>query len=148
MTPVAAEDLIAALRQKGLRVTRPRRAVCEALVSSRGEHLTAADIHARAAASVDAAVDQSTVYRTLDTLEEAGLLTHTHLGHGALVYHLAAEEPHVHLVCNRCGRAIGVPESDLAGFFDELTRLTGFAADPIHVAIAGICGECRASTAG
>ncbi len=146
MTPVATDELIEALRERGLRITRPRRAVCEALVGSRGEHLTATDIHRRAVEAVGAGVDPSTVYRTLETLEEAGLVTHTHMGHGALVYHLAAEAPHQHLVCGRCGRTVGVPESELGAFFDELTRLTGFVADPIHVALSGTCAECLAET--
>ena len=41
----------------------------------------------------------STIYRTLELLEQLGLVTHTHLGHGAPRYHLAAEAEHVHLVC-------------------------------------------------
>lgn len=142
---VTTEDLVAALRGQGLRVTTARRAVCGVLVGSHGEHLSAADIHERTQAAAGAAIDQSTVYRTLDTLEDAGLVTHTHMGHGALVYHLAEEAPHQHLVCSGCGRTIGVPATQLRRFFGEITRLTGFVADPTHVAFSGRCADCVAS---
>ena len=54
-------------------------AVCEVLVAAPREHLRAADIAQRAGTPMDL----STVYRTLDTLEEHGLVEHVHLGHGA-----------------------------------------------------------------
>ena len=57
-------------------------------------------------------VNISTVYRTLELLEELGMVTHTHLGHGAPRYHLAAEAKHVHLVCANCGQITEVrPEA-------------------------------------
>ena len=58
-----------------------------------------------------AGVNISTVYRTLELLEELGLVTHTHLGHGAPTYHAATDEDHLHLVCRDCGEII---ETDVA----------------------------------
>lgn len=136
------DDLIGALRRQGLRVTGARRAVCSILVDSHGEHLTAAAIHGLVEAAERRPIDQSTVYRTLDTLEGAGLLTHTHLGHGALVYHLAAEAPHQHLMCRTCGRSIGVAAGELDPFYRRITDLTGFIADPTHGVIWGWCDDC------
>jgi Fur family ferric uptake transcriptional regulator len=138
----SVDDLVAALRLRGLRVTGPRRSVCATLVDSHGEHLTAADIHRRVEEAEGRPIDQSTVYRTLDTLEGVGLLTHTHLGQGALVYHLAAEAPHQHLMCRRCGRSIGVPATQLEPFYTEITALTGFVPEPIHGVIWGLCAGC------
>ncbi len=140
----AAIHMIQALRDDGLRVTTARRAVCEVLAESQGEHLSAADVLERVARSPDISVDQSTIYRTLETLERAGLITHTHFGQGPLVYHLADEPPHQHLVCISCGRAEGIPESELRSFFDEITTRTGFVPDPTHMALSGRCAECAA----
>ena len=56
-------------------------------------------------------VNISTVYRTLELLEELGLVTHAHLGHGAPTYHAAAGDDHLHLVCRVCGAVI---ETDVA----------------------------------
>ena len=58
-------------------------------------------------------VSLSTIYRTLEALDEAGLVTHAHLHHGSPTYHSVDEEPHVHLVCTalRCHR----PAADVGG---------------------------------
>jgi Fur family ferric uptake transcriptional regulator len=143
-----AEQMVTALRDQGLRITAARRAVCRILADSQGEHLTAADIYDRTSAIDDLTVDQSTVYRTLETLEESGLVQHTHMGHGALVYHLAAEPPHQHLVCAGCGRTMAVPEAELSSFFTAIAAATGFVPDPTHVALSGLCPDCAEPRSG
>ncbi len=140
-----ADRLLDALRTEGLRITQARRAVCGVLATAPGEHLSAADILERA--RVHGAIDQSTVYRTLETLELSGLITHTHIGHGALVYHLADEPPHQHLVCVRCDATAAVPESELTSFFARLGETTGYVLDPTHVALSGLCPDCAATEA-
>ncbi len=139
---IAAETLIEALRSQGLRITRSRRAVCAIVAASHGEHLTAASILERVEADPEAKADQSTVYRTLDALQEAGLLVHSHLGHGPAVYHLASEASHQHVVCSRCGATASVPASGLSRWLEELRESTGFEVDPTHFAVTGICGNC------
>lgn len=141
-----ADKMVQALRDQGLRITAARRAICTILADSHAEHLTAADIFDRADAIAELSVDQSTVYRTLETLEDSGLVQHTHMGHGALVYHLADDPPHQHLVCADCGRTMAVPEAELASFFTGITEATGFVPDPSHVALSGLCPECAAAS--
>ena len=48
------------------------------------------------------AVNISTVYRTLELLEELGLVRHAHITDRAPTYHSAAAPEHVHLVCREC----------------------------------------------
>ena len=50
-------------------------------------------------------VDVTTVYRTLELLEELGLVRHAHLGHGAPSYR-PAEDEHIHVVCHACGSVV------------------------------------------
>jgi Fur family ferric uptake transcriptional regulator len=133
--------LIEALRRSGLRVTAARRAICEVIAASHGEHLDAAAIHARVSAT-GINVDQSTVYRSLDALEDAGLLTHTHLGHGAAVYHLSEEAAHQHFVCSECGATVAIPAAAISDFLSEVETQTGFVVDPSHFAIGGRCAAC------
>jgi len=135
---VSADELVAALRSAGLRATAPRRAVCRVVAESHGEHLTASVITDR----LRGAADQSTVYRTLDALEVAGVLTHTHLGHGPSVYHLAGDPPHQHLVCERCGTAVEVGAADLERAVAAITARSGFVLDPGHFALSGLCARC------
>ena len=80
---VTAERLLDVLRTDRLRIIEALRAICGVIARSHGDHLTAATILEQANAGGTTSVDQSTVYRPLETLEEAGILTHTHLGHGA-----------------------------------------------------------------
>ena len=90
------------LRSRGYRVTPQRQLVLEAVKAV--DHATPEEICARVRETARG-VNISTVYRTLELLEELGMVTHTHLGHGAPTYHLAAEADHVHLVCRDCGRS-------------------------------------------
>jgi Fur family ferric uptake transcriptional regulator len=140
-----AEALIDVIRARGRRVTAPRRAICEVIAADHGGHLTAAGILEAVRDRGSTSIDQSTVYRTLEVLEEAGILTHSHLGHGASVYHLSEEASHQHLVCERCGRTAAVPERDLGGFFADITARTGFVPNPRHFAVSGLCAACAAA---
>jgi Fur family ferric uptake transcriptional regulator len=85
----------------------------------------------------------STVYRTLDLLEEMGVVTHTHLGHRAPTYHAVGHAEHIHLVCRRCG---AVEEADVEGaraLAAEVLDRHGFATDVAHLALDGTCAHCR-----
>jgi Fur family ferric uptake transcriptional regulator len=140
---ITADDLIATLRERGLRITDARRAVCGVIASAHGDHLDAATIHDKAIRETGTDLDLSTVYRTLEALEEAGAVRHAHLGDAA-VYHLAEEQPHQHLVCSNCGSTTALPASQLTGFLSSVAELTGFVADVEHFALSGICSECGA----
>lgn len=139
---IEPDTLIEALRSQGLRITRARRAVCAVIAERHGEHLTAASILESVASNDHAKADQSTVYRTLDALEQAGLLVHSHLGHGPAVYHLTSEAEHQHVVCRRCGATASVPMNGIAEWLDHLERTTGFVVDPTHFAVTGLCQKC------
>ena len=97
---MSADDWQTELRSRGYRLTPQRQLVLDAV--RRLGHGTPDEI-AGAVQATAPSVNLSTVYRTLDLLEEVGLVTHTHLGHGAPTYHPADESDHVHLVCTDCG---------------------------------------------
>jgi Fur family ferric uptake transcriptional regulator len=79
----------------------------------------------------------------LELLEELGMVTHTHLGHGAPTYHLAAEADHVHLVCRGCGEVSEVRPQLAEGLVKGLDDELGFEADVRHLTVFGRCGKCR-----
>jgi Fur family transcriptional regulator, ferric uptake regulator len=141
---IEPETLIQALRSEGLRITKARRAVCAVIAERHDEHLTASSILTAVSTTARAGADQSTVYRTLDALEQAGLLVHSHLGHGPAVYHLAGEAAHQHVVCRRCGATASVPTAGIADWLEELQKATGFVVDPTHFAVTGLCAACAA----
>ena len=88
-------------------------------------------------------VNISTIYRALELLEQLGLVTHTHLGHGAPRYHLAAEADHVHLVCSSCGRITEVTPDAVAPLVTTLDEDHGFQTDVGHLTVFGRCASCR-----
>jgi len=128
------------LRARGYRVTPQRQLVLEA-VSELG-HATPEEICGRVQETARG-VNISTVYRTLELLEELGMVTHTHLGHGAPTYHLAAEADHVHLVCRGCGEVTEVAPRLVDGLVTALEEELGFATDVRHLTVFGNCRNCR-----
>jgi Fe2+ or Zn2+ uptake regulation protein len=138
---ITADDLLDALRAHGHRITAPRRAVCTVVAASHADHLDATEILAQIQ-NLGASADQSTVYRTLEALESAGILTHGHLGHRAAIYHLATEPPHQHLVCNECGKTLTLRPEEMAAWARAIEQSTGFEIDPNHFALTGRCGRC------
>jgi Fur family ferric uptake transcriptional regulator len=128
-----------------MRLTNQRQLVLDAVRSLR--HGTPDQIHARVAEHATG-VNITTVYRTLELLEDIGLVTHTHLDHGPPAYHSTDEDSHVHLVCRRCGRVFTAEPDLLAPIAERLRAERGFEVDISHVALFGCCADCATRTAG
>lgn len=143
---ITADKLIDALSSRGYRITNARRAVCEVVAAAHDDHLSAADIYDRARAQSGARLDRSTVYRTLEALEDSGLLAHSHMGHGPSVYHLAEDAGHQHLICRSCGKTLTLPETETERLVDAITVATGFVPDVNHFALSGLCADCTGNT--
>ena len=139
MTHVSADDLIEALRSGGLRVTAPRRAICEVLAKAHDDHLSAGELHSRAEQEAGSKIDQSTIYRTIDVLESTGHVQHVHLGHGPAIVHLKGATDHHHLVCEVCGRAVDVPFGEVAAAISDVASRYEFTVDSVHFALIGRC---------
>lgn len=139
---VTAEQLLDQLRSDGLRITPPRRAVCEVLARHHDQHLTLAELHESASAHLGSPIDQSTVYRTVDALEEHGLVEHVHLGDGPAIVHLSSDHHH-HFVCESCGATVGVAADEIRSALREVAEAHGFVIDSVHVGIVGTCQDCR-----
>lgn len=137
-----AEPILGLLRAQGGRVTTSRRAILETFLGV-GGHVTAEALTARVHCS-QPDVHESTVYRFLDELERLGVVDHVHLGHGPAVYHLASDAHH-HLVCDRCGAVVEVPEEVFAGVRSRLESDFGFILQPRHFAVTGRCQACSGS---
>ncbi|MEO6204323.1 MAG: Fur family transcriptional regulator [Mycobacteriales bacterium] len=134
----------AALRARGYRLTPQRQLVLEAV----GElgHSTPEEI-STAVRRTASGVNISTVYRTLELLEELGLVQHTHLGHGAPTYSVCGDDDHVHLVCRDCDGVEEVPTALVEDVVARLSAERGFAVDVSHFALFGRCRSCREADA-
>jgi Fur family ferric uptake transcriptional regulator len=131
--------LQAELRSRGYRLTPQRQLVLEA-VTTLG-HATPEEVSAWVRERA-AGVNISTVYRTLELLEEVRLVKHAHLSHGAPTYHAAEAPEHVHLVCRDCGTIIEIQPAEVAPLVDRLRTSRGFVADVGHLTVFGACSEC------
>ncbi len=130
------------LHARGLRWTPQRRLILDVLASSRG-HVTGSEIVERCRTR-DPETSPSTVYRTLDVLEELGYLHHSHGADGREEFHVLPAGVHAHLRCEACGRSWEISPRDAADLLAGLERTHGFRVDLGHLTIAGTCADCAA----
>lgn len=121
-------------------MTPQRRAIVAEIMSASG-HITPATVARRVEDRVPG-VNPSTVYRTLDLLEELGVVSHAHLESGA-EYHRRSEATHVHLTCSRCGADDSLSIDEAAELEAIVSRHRGFQPDLTHFAISGVCARCQ-----
>lgn len=133
------DELADRLRGSGYRLTPQRQLILRA-VEVLG-HATVDEVLAQVRTQASA-VNASTVYRTLEVLEELGLVRHTHLSDRAPTYHSAREAEHFHLVCRNCQRVRSVEPDVATALVATLQADHGFSVDLGHLAIFGHCVHC------
>jgi Fur family ferric uptake transcriptional regulator len=138
--------LQAAVRERGQRWTEQRQLIVDVLAASDG-HATGAELVERVRAQ-DPAATPSTVYRTLDLLEELGLARHHHGPDGRETYHLEETTEHGHLHCRRCGTEQELDAAGAAPILKAIKGATGFTADLDHLSLQGLCATCRVAQGG
>jgi Fur family ferric uptake transcriptional regulator len=130
-------------RRRGLRWTPQRRTVVEVLADTDG-HVTGAELIERCRAR-DPQTIPSTVYRTLDVLEELGLVRHGHGADGREEFHVSPGVEHGHLYCAECGSSWEIRASQAGPIVDAFRRADGFEVDLSHVTVVGRCATCAAT---
>jgi len=133
------EEWQARLRAKGYRLTPQRELVLRAV--ERLGHATPDEV-LTAVREDSSAVNISTVYRTLELLEELDLVRHAHLTDRAPTYHSTAAPAHVHLVCRSCGAVTEVAPDLVAPMTEALRERYGFTTDVGHLTVFGTCRAC------
>jgi Fur family transcriptional regulator, ferric uptake regulator len=124
-----------ALRASGLRISTARRLVVEALFGADGP-VAAATLARRLA------LEESSVYRNLEVLEQHGLVRHVHLGHGPGLYVLAGRERSDLLYCEGCGAITVLDAHDLDAVRRDIHDRFGLTARFAHFPIVGLCAAC------
>jgi Fur family transcriptional regulator, ferric uptake regulator len=135
----APEQWQARLRESGHRLT-PQRELVLAAVETLG-HATPDEVYAEVRTH-SSAINLSTVYRTLELLDELGLIHHAHLSDRAPTYHSTTGHEHSHLVCRACRRIISVERDDMEAALGPLAARHGFVPDYGHLAVFGSCEDC------
>jgi Fur family ferric uptake transcriptional regulator len=132
------------LHERGFRLTPQREMILSVLHEVEGL-VTAEEIYGRVQA-ISSSVDISTVYRTLDLLQEFDLVSCVDAGDDQRRYELLSiHGSHLHLVCQACGQVIGADLEMAEAFGQRLKAEYGFQAALEHVSIPGLCQACAAA---
>jgi Fur family ferric uptake transcriptional regulator len=132
------------IRAAGLRRTTPRALVLQMLRATRG-HMTASAIFEQIEAeSSEEPIAPSTVYRALEALEAKGVVSALRSRSAETRYEWAPERPgHHHLLCNACGAVMELDLDTVRELAAEIEERTGFQPEIRHLAIDGLCSDCR-----
>ena len=123
-------------------MTPQREIILEAISEGHG-HTSFDEIFSRVQARTPV-MNRATLYRTLDFLRQQQLIYSAEIG-GQTVYEIAAGQPHHHLVCMNCGTVEELPHAEgVKPFFDQLSREHEFTVLTNHLALFGLCRNCRA----
>lgn len=137
-------ELLAELKQKGVRLTRQRRAVVE-VIQEAADHLDASAL-LELGRKKCADLDRATVYRTIELLKRHRLIEELDLMHlqGEKHYYEARTRgDHIHLACFRCGRILECATPMLEWLKLELQRSAEFDLRVTRLEVGGYCKECR-----
>jgi Fe2+ or Zn2+ uptake regulation protein len=140
--PTPDHNLVAALRERGQRVT-PQRLLIHRALRDLDRHVTAEEVLGTVSDRLPNA-SLPTVYATLDLFEEMGIVRRVPAAGGATLFD-PRTEPHQHLSCRECGRVEDLDVALDAGRALRAARRRGFKADRAELVITGLCDRCAAA---
>ena len=135
------EQWLEILESNGCRITTPRRVIIETLLNS-PRALEPIEIH-DLCRKVDRGIGLVTVYRTLEKLEELGLIQRIHQEDGCHMVMPALNGHQHYLVCTSCGRTTLFQGDDLAALFTRVESNTGYHISDHWLQLFGVCPDCR-----
>lgn len=135
------QDWLGCLAAHGYRLTGPRRAVVETIAASQ-RVLSPFELYEQARRRYPR-LGLVTVYRTVEKLEELGLIQRVHQPTGCQAF-VAAFDGHQHLlICQRCGRVEYFSGDALDGLMSVVEGESGFEVHEHWLQLFGICTHCR-----
>jgi Fur family peroxide stress response transcriptional regulator len=138
--------LLDQLELSGKRSTPQRHAVCQALVEH-GGHPTVAEVFERVR-EIFPMISQATVYNTIDTLEELGLVHPLDIANHEHTHYDLDASPHVNAVCINCSRITDRHIDALDTLLAQVSEQTGYEiAHQASFIVYGLCPDCRAASA-
>lgn len=137
----AAETLIVAVEDAGLRPTGPRRIVAE-LVAAREGAFTAADL-AAAAGERSVRVGRATIFRAIELFAALGAIERVDLPDGTHAYVACVVQHHHHVICSACGRSAEIGDLGIGALARDVARRTGYRVDDHRLELFGLCPVCQ-----
>ncbi len=136
------DQLLEILKKNQLSVTAGRKKILELFLSSPG-----ALAHADIEKSTDAAFDRVTVYRTLQTFVDKGIIHNIPTSDNSILYALCKDnceeghhhDNHVHFICDNCNKTICLDDVTVP----EVKLPKGFRPNHAEMVVSGICDDCK-----
>ncbi len=140
------KPLLDKLQQQGVRLTAQRAFILEDLFHHPG-HRTADDVFRRVSERLPG-LNRATVYRTLELLHGAGVVSAFPGPEGVTEFELvhSGGDVHHHLICRRCGAEYTLDGEPVERLKAEICERTGFRADLSHMVVTGLCARCAAES--
>lgn len=135
-------EIISVLRSKGFKATSQRTAICRNVLSSR-EHPTAQRIYEEVK-KVHTTVSLATVYKTLGILGELNLVHELSLKQGDTRFDPYVE-PHLNLVCERCGTIRDIDDGCLKDMIEKAAKQAQFNPSGQRFVLYGLCDQCKSA---
>jgi Fur family ferric uptake transcriptional regulator len=130
------------LQRSGLKRTSQRDLILDVFLRTE-EHLSSEDLY-RLVQKEDSSIGQTTVYRTLKLLTEAGLAREVRFGDGRTHYeHNYKHQHHDHMICTQCGKIIEFYSAELEAIQDAMAAKYRFEPTQHSLRILGTCADCR-----
>jgi Fur family transcriptional regulator, ferric uptake regulator len=130
------------IQKQGLKRTAQRDLILEVFLRTEG-HVSGDDLY-RLVHDEDSTVGQTTVYRTLKLLTDAGLAREVRFGDGRAHYEHNYKHPHHdHMICSECGKIIEFYSPELEAIQDAMAAKHKFELTSHLLRMIGVCGDCR-----
>lgn len=132
------------LKEKSLRKTRERDVIIRLLCGIRG-HFDADSVLA-AAKQKGEKLSRASVYRNINVLSKAGVITESIRRDGRAVYELTEDRTHHdHLICVKCGKILEFTDNTIEKHQEMIAKKFGFQMQSHRLEIKGICSACKRS---
>lgn len=141
-TEARVQEFIDFMSKRRLNITNQRRSIAEAFLEFAGHH-TLEEFYQHIL-NYDSTIGQTTVYRTLKLLCDAGFANEIHFSDGVARYEVAIPDSHHdHIVCTSCGKIVEVYDQRIETIQRELVAEHGFTLRGHVHNLYGLCKDCR-----
>lgn len=133
------------IKKKDIRLIPQRENILEVFIENKEKHLSASDIYSLMK-EIDKSIGMSTIYRTLNLLEEKGIIAKRDFDNDFARYEFIYQKEgrvHHHLICKKCGKVIEIPDILPADFKEKLLKEKGFQCDDYYLKVFGYCDNCN-----
>lgn len=138
------ESILDDLERRGLRRTRARRRIVEAVLESAG-HFTPDEL-VEEMRRAGTSASRASVYRTLGLLSDGGLVEARDFGRGQRLFEsMVGRRHHDHLICLACRSVVEFENDKIEALQALIAQEHGFTLDNHSLRLYGLCAACRTS---